>query len=198
LSGAKWPEGDTGVVKLPEDRPDMFRTYTAWLYRMPIIDTIIPGTPSEEFTHAQTAHALYYLIDAYIFGDKILDNDFCDMVIDTLMSQCEKSNKYPVLGVERICNISALDAPQRKLMTDIVISRGSPAWFTLEGVYRSMDAKYFLDIISGLLASPASVGASRLRENWPWVKDPCVYHRHKQTQKSCYRTRFGWAGIYAE
>ncbi|KAF7195421.1 hypothetical protein HII31_03313 [Pseudocercospora fuligena] len=68
---AKWREGQTREISLPEDEPDVVVIYLDWLSSKDV-----PLFLSESKTPDYTL-----LFKVYIFGDKVKDDAFCDRVL---------------------------------------------------------------------------------------------------------------------
>lgn len=186
-----WKEGRSGVVSLPEDDPDAFEIYVSWLYkRSPFTSEALLAPSSEQSTSLSPLKQVERFISAYLLGDKLLDDDFCDMIIDALLEYSAARNAWPTKQAERIFLISPPESPQRNLLPDIVVHRGNAAWFNASSKnILGYSSEALIAITRGLLLSR---GKNTLaREAWPWVVDPCVYHRHKKTQKQCYKTMPG-------
>jgi len=86
-----WKEGEEKLVPMPEDRPDTFRLYVHWIYSRRIF-----LEPFSDPDNQNRSKHLDHLIRAYILGDKLLDLDFQDAIIDILINTSIEWYAYPV------------------------------------------------------------------------------------------------------
>lgn len=111
-----WREGQEGKVPLPEDDPYIFRLYAAWVYEGKIFCKSNTTTTARDYDT---------LIGLYIFGEKVLDRDFQDRVIDALLAKYEEVNtldtKHRIPDrsqITRIYKYTPTASPLRLLVVD--------------------------------------------------------------------------------
>jgi hypothetical protein len=84
----EWLEGQTKTVDLPEDDPCAFSAWLNWIYRRNIPLGISTGESMMNADRAgQTEYAAQLWTDltrAYALGDKLLDGDFKDAIVDSM------------------------------------------------------------------------------------------------------------------
>jgi len=126
-----WKEKRENMIRLPQDDIATFDTYCAWLYHR---------TP---FSHSTSCKCFELnvrdeagllrdqkrLRRAWMFGHKILDYDFCDMVIDALIDYMTAVDFWPYKTAFKVYQLSSKDAPVRRLLTDIFLYAVGPEWF---------------------------------------------------------------------
>lgn len=72
------------MIPLPDDAPDTFRIYFYWAYTHRIF-----CEPLAEITRLE-GERLILLDSCYIFGNKLMDDDFQDAILQVRFHVCEK------------------------------------------------------------------------------------------------------------
>jgi hypothetical protein len=131
----EWKEGKASLVHLPEDDQEIFSLYCSWLYdQWPL--ALSQGKIENHGTdykdkenHRIWDQEVFKFWKAYVPGDKILDRDFCDFVIDYMLNHARET-KYWVFGYYHdILTMSQVDAPPRNLLVDCMVHIAGPDWF---------------------------------------------------------------------
>ncbi|KAK4495741.1 hypothetical protein PRZ48_013009 [Zasmidium cellare] len=124
----KWKEGSTLDIALPEDEVDIVAGYLHWLYSG---GNLVPDNTKDDY-RAQYS----WLVKAYILGDKIQDDAFCDSVLLELAGAMDKirggngSRHYPDGDVlHLVYTRTPQDSALRKMIVDIYAARARPQMF---------------------------------------------------------------------
>lgn len=181
----EWREKRENLIRLPKDDIETFDTYCAWLYhRNPF--SLPTSCNCSELNASHEVH-LYpdqkRLLRAWMFGNKILDYNFCDMVIDALIEHATLQNSWPYAIAFTVFQVSSKHAPVRRLLTDIFVHGAVPEWFD-DGA-PELNEEAYQQITLALLTK----GNELCIDVAPWKSDPCVYHWHKHSGGVCYKNK---------
>lgn len=179
--GNEWKEARTGIISLPEDEPDIFALYHAWLYTGYIL------SKNESGGDGKTAEEYEELLKCYILGEKLLDNHFKDCTIDCFLAIFRATGKFIPSLSRLVFDNTPSRSPLRKLWLDIHILCGSPGWlkdseeypqdFLLEMSRRSM---------RGHSLNKSSGQGGRQEPGAHTIFESCRYHEHEDG--ICYRS----------
>jgi len=125
---------------------------------------------------------------AWLFGDKVLDHDFCDMVIDNLLSHALSTKNLPAASLFRLYQVCAPNIPARQLLVDMYVYVANPGWF--DNGDRVLSEEAYRNITVALIARK---GMQSNMANAPWLADCCRYHWHKKDGGTCYKDKAHWA-----
>ncbi|KAF4764617.1 hypothetical protein N7455_010935 [Penicillium solitum] len=89
MSGS-WMESKEHTIELPEDDPKAFSIYSHWLYFAKIPGILEAAKQGESAN--KSAQEYYDLVSAYVLGDKLLDAQFQNSVIDAIIDTCSKAD----------------------------------------------------------------------------------------------------------
>lgn len=164
-------DGVERVVTLPEDCPSSFKAYVQWLYSGRI------------YTKRNGDLRNYNLLaQMYALGEKLIDRDFQDRVLDAIVATVRCRNDdgtWEVPGdsdIEVIYNATPTGSPGRRLMVDFHMYFGEPKWISKsrDDVHR----EFALDLATELLTERRA--HSTERKSYEELKNgtPCSYHHH--------------------
>ena len=103
----EWKEGQERTVEMPEDDPVCFRLYAEWLYTGTIFCKKSPTPARGSFGS---------LVGLYILGEKVLDKDFQDCVIDAMLATLNSEKVTPGKeDINRIYTQTPTGSPLRRL-----------------------------------------------------------------------------------
>jgi len=174
-----WKESKSNLVEFPEDSIETFDLYIAWLYgRNPFPHVGQCECKGDRLTRLKNDHTL---IDAWMLGDKLLDYDFRDMVVDSLFQHSDAINGWPAKTFIKIFKASAEDDPVHQMLVDVLLYDTSPDWIDIS----TFTVAAYKTIIRAFLKH----GTQLKPEDAPWRHDPCVYHWHKKNGGSCYKEK---------
>ncbi|KAI9724579.1 MAG: hypothetical protein M1828_003602 [Chrysothrix sp. TS-e1954] len=172
-------EAKSDTVRLVDDNPSVFWVYYQWLYVRRILS---PQVDSPDVHSAQNK----LLIAAYIFGDKIQDDDFCDTVIDALISL--KTTPVCDQTYSMFCHSKFIyenlpeGSPLRRFATDKVLYQGNAG--VVPTNVDDCNKESLHDLVLSWLRKK---GTPLTSNNAPYYgTDPCFYHKHGK-DRPCYR-----------
>jgi len=116
-----WKEKKEKLIHLPDDQIEVFGLYCAWLYARDPLGLTHPIPCKCPNNREELNNYNELLRRAWQFGDKILDHDFCDMVIDNLISHCSSCNTWSNREVFILYQSCTAGVPVRQLLTDIYV-----------------------------------------------------------------------------
>lgn len=169
-----------GQVKLLKEKPGLFELYVQYLYHGKIFSCFSEDNP-------QTHDEWIRLWDLYILGDCLQDECFRNSVLDALVEKANKDERYPTqLAADTYANTPP-GSPMRRLIVDFHVWTGQGGSFTKTAHnkaakhhdYFTGPREFFLDTIVAFADAGPDLYKS-IRQK-PRIKDPCVYHEHKDT-----------------
>jgi hypothetical protein len=187
-----WSEAKSKLIVLPDDTAETFEIYCDWLYNIsPFRESAVRSEDATQRSlEAEAMSVRYY--QAYVFGDKVLDRDFTDMIIDIWMAHMRKQEIYATHSLFKIFNLSAKGDPARQLLIDVMLYIGHSGWFN--GLYWNDDLNR--EALSEITkAYIRQKGKLINRQDAPFYKpDMCIYHWHTKTGDPCYKAKkeLGW------
>jgi hypothetical protein len=170
-----WKEGQEGRVPLPNDDPAAFALYVQWVYRDRIFSSQDMGDTGGN------REEIDLLIEAFVLGEKLQDQNFKDAVIDSLVDTPDGQDTrwYPrSAAVDRAYKGTPESSPLRKLLVDMHFFHGCADWLngaTNVDFLRDL-AKDFLQDREGFVTRTDRTRAQLAG---------CSYHSHG-TENRCY------------
>jgi len=186
-----WSEAKSNTINLPDDTAETFGIYCEWLYNISpfrVSDVLIGQDSKQRFAAFHRDSDRYY--HAYVFGDKVLDPKFTDMLIDRWMANMKKWNFYPVDELFKIFNLSAKGHPVRQLLIDVMLYTAHEGWSGFPFWNDANNLEALSEITKAFIRQR---GAPLDRTNPPFHKqDMCKYHSHAGTDNPCYKAQEEW------
>jgi hypothetical protein len=206
IGGISWLEGEEGVVKMPEDEPEVFANYIQLLYygtipiyneleQVPASNTLDNGTTSKREFARQLEHAVALaarqeyntLAKMYVLCEKIQDTAakrsvFAAFVEATTKSRVNNDQHYPVYSTVRLIYAGTLTSdPLRTFVTDCHVLVGHSGWVASADDYPH---EFLYDVTLGMFKERAvSDAKARLR-----LKDTETYLKKLDVLRSRART----------
>jgi hypothetical protein len=124
----EWKEGQERRVPLPDDEHIAVEFYVQWIYAGKIFSR--PSTKDGDSSE------LSELVGAFVFGEKVQDDDFRDAVIDSVIASIHTPDEkgecwYPTGSTaDRACDGTPEGSPLRRLMVDLHLHHGRRAWLS--------------------------------------------------------------------
>lgn len=179
-----WSESRSNIVSLPDDEVETFAVYCDWLYNTsPFTESISTGT--------KDVKAIWFVYRrAYMFGDKVLDRDFCDMILDETMKTAKKLGVTPTGLLFFIFNLAYEGVPARQLLLDVMLYSADSKWLNNPYWNDVNNFEAMKEISKTFIRSKESpIEASKA----PYTshKTMCRYHWHTMTGSACFRTKRG-------
>jgi hypothetical protein len=178
-----WKESKEKSVHLKDDDPDTFLLYLHWLYRgtLPVrIDK--PGLKGNS-EYLQSAKA-------YILGDKLLDGDSNDVVIDAMKDKSRTRTSdgrrwFPVGPVlSCVYDNTPTSSKARQLLVDIYVRHGVRDWLSGWADPNEIPKDFLLD----LTMAPLDLKHNS-QDDSTEKSSTCAYHQHGLQENSCYKAR---------
>jgi hypothetical protein len=141
----EWKEGQTRVIKLPEDDPDIVAQYLDFVYHNRLV-TQCKSQPDSNYIN---------LALLYVYGERVLDTFIQNTIIEHLLKLTAVINRnkpnhphYPGPAVVEIIykGITAT-SPFRRLLVDMYARHGSEKWLAREDLHPS----FCLDVARALM-----------------------------------------------
>ncbi|KAF2667998.1 hypothetical protein BT63DRAFT_426841 [Microthyrium microscopicum] len=196
----EFKEGRAGTVTLPDHHPANFDIYLRFIHYGQIV--MADKTQGREnqaesdfeirrkrFNEEYSAYG-----DALSLADYLQSDAFHNAVTSAFIDECVYVNKCLGKPAE-ILHVMKTGVPEFiKLARDFVVYWGGAHWRDLpelEDVEPEITSKFYKNALvdTFILLSGEGRGKS---EDYPWVADPCQYHRHRDTKK------VGTDGVTAE
>lgn len=183
--GGTWKEAADRVINLPDDDPDVFRIYLHWLYRGSIpCGWLKPETVSD-------VHYIHFA-KAYVLGDKLQDEDFCDADIDAIIQMASVRGKdgrnfFPGRDAVRHLYDNTLPSSRgRRFLVALYLHHAEKDWFGDDKDRKVFGIEFLCDLAVAFLdktayPDPLEVSAAT---------DPCEYHHHDPSSP-CDRKKAG-------
>ncbi|KAF7187802.1 hypothetical protein HII31_10702 [Pseudocercospora fuligena] len=150
----KWKEGQSREVELPEDDPNVVHDYLDWLYG----GSVQSAPMSKSFSYSP-------LVKRYLFGEKVLDDSFCNAVMRAICEKCDHHDedgkrRFPGPQARKLIYENTLPGSlTRQFVVFVTTESGSVEW--LHGSIDHPD--FLLELAKALLASkPQAASTSTL------------------------------------
>ncbi|KAK4626946.1 hypothetical protein CLAFUW4_05214 [Fulvia fulva] len=126
-------EAKDRIIALPNDEPAVFQLYQDWLYDRKV------------YTQAgSTDYKL--LINAYIFGERMLDVRFKNAVIRDITRVLRTTSLFDLTLTNLIYDNTPTDSKLRKLLRDIYAWLGSETWFDEDKLPHAINSEFLRDV----------------------------------------------------
>ncbi|TIA17739.1 hypothetical protein D6C80_03823 [Aureobasidium pullulans] len=171
----------TGIKTEMEIRPvseirfekdiEAFEVYTEWVYSGHVF--------KKKLRDDEGGAKFLSYGQAYILGDKLLDHDFKNVVLDTLLTEILSGAKIDLILATLVYEGTTKTSPLRRLLVDIYTWYGHKDWLKY-GNNKSHAPLSFLSDLSAAFLERHNNDAS-LKDSYP-VWNPCRYHEHPAGQ----------------
>lgn len=164
-----WKEAQDRIIPLPEDLPDAFAVYQQWAYTKKIYSA------TKQCDIAKAAGEYSLLVRAYSLGDRLLDVEFKDAVIDSIIDKLLEQRRFDTRLTNEVYENTPSDSPLRRLWQDIYVHAGLSEWLDEKATGGPVSAEFLLDVArlqmrvtqaSGEMIAPYLDGSQ------------CQYHSH--------------------
>lgn len=150
----EWKEGQTRVIKLPEDDPDIVTRYLNFVYHNRLV-TQYKSQPDSNYID---------LALLYVYGERVLDNFIQNTIIEHLLKLTAVINRnkpghphYPGPAVvEIIYEGTTAASPFRRLLIDMYARHGSEEWLSHDDLHPA----FCLDVARALMAQAQFKGGA--------------------------------------
>jgi hypothetical protein len=133
----RWTEGETSIVKLPDDDSDVFSAVFHWLFTQKLYFELAPdgSIPLSD----------RLICGVYVFGDARGMPDLCNAAIDLLFQKCVQIYMYPKSCLNYVWEHTMEGSVLRKFLTDFAAENYS--WTTSTRLIHEYPVEFLLDII---------------------------------------------------
>lgn len=138
----EWAEGQTRVIKLPEERPHVVSHYLNYTYTKALPSNMISSEPADTF--AERANEYQELLaELYVLGERLLDKPIKKAIIREIVRLASLPKRIcPTIdATNTIYRGTTAESPARRLMTDIQLAFG-----TTLSLDAASDAAFVLDV----------------------------------------------------
>lgn len=177
LASDRWKESRDNTIPLPDDSPEVFRLHHLWSYRSRIHSGTHSPTPFQNSPEHGTEYAL--LVRAYILGEKLLDPHFKDAVLDCIITKLHSTATFANSLAHLVYDHTPETSPLRRLLQDIYIWAGKPAWLDERLLPDGVNGEFALDVCRRYMG----FWAGRRPDEVPFTRaeaqgGTCGYHAH--------------------
>jgi hypothetical protein len=142
----EWKEGQTRVVKLPEDDPDIVTRYLDFVYHNRVV--------TQYKSQADSNYIGLALL--YVYGERVLDTFIQNTIVEHLLKPTDIVNRnepsHPIhprpAAIEIIYEGTTAASHFRRLLVDMYARHGSEEWLAPEDLHPS----FCLDVARALMA----------------------------------------------
>ncbi|KAK3619783.1 hypothetical protein LTR56_023797 [Elasticomyces elasticus] len=183
LNGSRWREGLEGKVSLPEEEPEFFEGFQAFLYSG-FIFTNDPAQKEEaDDSGCYNDNEYETMGKAWLLADRIQSCSYKDALTDSIALKIVTEAAYPTGMQNLLREGTSMSAGFPRLLLDVAICAWDVESFG-ELDLDSIPQAFVMKLIKGLAES-----ADREDKDRPWVKEDCHYHDHGE-EKPCYKIMF--------
>jgi hypothetical protein len=174
-----WKEGQEGRVPLSTDDPAAFGLYVQWIYRNRIFSFQDAGDTGGNLEEVKL------LVEAFVLGEKLQDQDFRDAVLDSLIHAVDTPDGqdvrwYPTATtIDRAYKGTPEGSPLRKLLVDMHFFHGRREW--LNG---AVNIDFLRDLARDLLDDRGNSFSPKTDRTTARLAG-CSYHGHG-ADHACY------------
>lgn len=167
-----WKEAKERVISLPLDDPIVFSHYQHYLYSGCVFTKGLD-------TGTNRTNEFELLVKMYIFGEKMVDNGFKDVVIDAIIDKISNQHCFDTRLTSLVYEGTPPDSPLRRLWMEVYYFAGNVEWLQEKYVGAPISAE-FVHAFS-LFQMQQRVGSEKAM----WADGDCTYHSHGDG--ACYR-----------
>lgn len=144
----EWAEGQTRVIKLPEESPQVVSHYLNYTYTKSLPADTISSEPTDTFTERVNEYQ-ELLAELYVLGERLLDTSIQNAVVREIirLASLPKRMCPAKEAVNIIYRGTTAVSPARRLMTDIELSFG-----TIHSLEITCEAAFVLDVARAFCA----------------------------------------------
>jgi hypothetical protein len=163
----EWKEARERTIPLPEDDPDVFSVYQQFLYGGLIYTSYknAPSRPDDEYK---------VLVKAYILGEKIMDQEFKDSIVDAIIEKLRTLRRFDTQLTDLVSDNTPFASPLRRLWMDAYYHFGSSEWLDSSLAGSPINAEFMAEFSRHQMQSRTGFGSFG-----PYAMFlSCTYHGH--------------------
>lgn len=171
-----WKEAQERCISMPEDDATAFEVYQTWLYTGTVFTNAVIDAQESDDEYG-------VLVRAYLLGQKLMDNDFKDTIIDAIVNKLLTTGLFDIRQTGTVYDNTPKGAPLRRLWLDIYRYQGQASWLHEELDDADISPEFLFDFSrlnlsrSGAFGTPAAPA---------YMNNICQYHQHNEGV--CYST----------
>jgi hypothetical protein len=144
----EWLEGQTRVIKLPDDRPDVVSHYLYYTYSKALLSASDAGAIDDSNFEMNQYYEL--LAELYVLGERLQDQSIRTAVIDSIVGSW--GGDFLITGPANIIyRGTTARSPARRLMVDLFLAYGAECELD-----HRCEADFLLDVASALFSKATS------------------------------------------
>ncbi|KAL6705329.1 hypothetical protein ACN47E_007139 [Coniothyrium glycines] len=179
-SKAEWRTDPSKPIELADETPENFEKYCQWLY-----------TKMVSFKNPSLPNAFYNPVELYILGEKIMDQQFQDDVIDAMIAERitnSQSSKFyakcpDLQSIKFLYDGTPGVSPMKRLIVDLWAYYMTHDFPDVEKLTDDAHKPFLADLLPVLIRSRLVHDASKFKP-WSVRKN---YHVHTMTAKGAAR-----------
>jgi len=140
----------------------------------------------------QISESFDLLIDCYEAGKKLLDNDFKDAIIDTIIQLATITRVFPINFIKRIYNLTHAGSSFRRLIVDMAVHANVVDWWQDNKNRSCCTEEALWDVVAAMKRYEQSIDPPEV----PFENDMCAYHHHRFFKRPCYREKMATSGVH--
>jgi len=146
---------DGKPIDLTDIESDIFGAYVQWLYTHHIDTTFDTTKWAKE----------------YVLGEKLMDMEYQDQVLEVMVRECEAAQKFPAASqINIIYDGTTESSPARKLLIDFFCWNGGSQWLNNRDYANTAPADFVNELLRALMSLKSWAEGER-----PWVGDISTY-----------------------
>lgn len=179
-----WKESIKRTVKLPEEDPELFRIFEAFIYSGRVYSQK-DGDEYEDENGRSVSWEFGRLMSLWLLGDRLQASAFKDAIVDTLIEKINSEGAVPMKSFAAIYEGSVHPSPMKELL----VETAAREWDTEDIDDIDMDETGSA-FIKDLAKAQRKYLADGIPESAPYWEGPtCMYHEHAEN-KPCYKAMF--------
>jgi hypothetical protein len=143
----EWIEGQTRVIKLPDDRPDVVSHYLYYTYSKALPSASDAGAIND--CNFEIIRYYELLAELYVLGERLQDQSIRTAVIDSIVGSWK--DNFLITGPANIiyCGTTA-GSPARRLMVDLFLAYGAEC-----ELHHRCEADFLIDVARAFCSKAA-------------------------------------------
>lgn len=175
-----WNEAREGIVRLPEEDPEVFDTFVTFVYS----GRVNVPQDTDCSTDKVDSDELGALADCWLLADRMISQSFKDAVADALTKRIVRTGMVPLDMPEIIYAHTSIPCGIKRLLVDVAVL----GWN--EGDFR--DQSHNTDLVAFLAETTIralNMTTAEKNGDYSWADMGCKYHDHGDGMP-CYKTMF--------
>lgn len=130
------------------------------------------------------------LIDCYEAGKKLQDNDFKDVILDSIIQLSVSTRIYPINCIRRIYDMTDAGSAFRRLIVDMAVHAQVPEWWGVKENRVCVTEEALWDIVGAVKVKECAAVEGEGEGVPAFIENSCEYHHHRFFKRPCYKEKF--------